>query len=626
MTPSRRLPGLALLALALGGALLPGAALAERGADLLYVEPNTGSSSGGHLALRLGGRVYHFQNASGDWLRMARVDADWFTYAYSVLQNRGIRVARVAVDEAAFEALRDGLNQRYLIERKHFAVRDGLARDRALLRQMEETQEDRAPEVPLVLRGAGFFDPASPGEAPALARLRDAVRRARGPSALADAGAALRAELAALRPPPEPALAVDAHRYPVPGALFSERFADRALRAHALSTLDRAPPLRAGVLRALPGPAARLGADERRALESFAERLEGRLAELPHSPRPDWGYPMLLGMARLVAIDTSLRSGRWHVLDAFPDDALALSGASVRGRRDFLSELEADAARSLGASRSAFAAREEPGERAYNDIEDTANHWLDTHRGLAEERDIRLAGERLVPEGRGPVPIALLPRGEGLDLPALRERARERAVAFDRALAGAYRYDLLRHNCASELLRALDEALPPGAADALLGGRVDPDAALHFVPLVAFRAALEGYREVRESEIPSYRHARLAEMSASENDVVVALRESNTLSSSIYRRNPRDSFFLFFTDGAVWPRPLLGAANLLAGVGETAWGLLRLPVDGGRRLASGAEGLLFSLPELLFVNLRKGSMEYGPGAFPGTATAEPAAR
>jgi hypothetical protein len=44
----------------------------------------------------------------------------------------------------------------------------------------------------------------------------------------------------------------------------------------------------------------------------------------------------------------------------------------------------------------------------------------------------------------------------------------------------------------------------------------------------------------------------------------IALRESNTLTSSIYRRAKDDSIFLFFTDGAAATRPLLGALNAAA--------------------------------------------------------------
>jgi hypothetical protein len=54
------------------------------------------------------------------------------------------------------------------------------------------------------------------------------------------------------------------------------------------------------------------------------------------------------------------------------------------------------------------------------------------------------------------------------------------------------------------------------------------------------------------------------------------------------------------------------ALNLVAGVGEIAVGLLRAPADGGRLLLRGVHGALVSLPELAFVNLRKGTNDWVP--------------
>src|SRR5262249_39722201 len=44
--------------------------------------------------------------------------------------------------------------------------------------------------------------------------------------------------------------------------------------------------------------------------------------------------------------------------------------------------------------------------------------------------------------------------------------------------------------------------------------------------------------------------------------------------------------------------------------GASAVGLVALPVDGGATLWAGLKGALFSLPELFFQNIRKGSFEH----------------
>jgi hypothetical protein len=144
-----------------------------------------------------------------------------------------------------------------------------------------------------------------------------------------------------------------------------------------------------------------------------------------------------------------------------------------------------------------------------------------------------------------------------------------------------------------------------------LGGRVD--GSLAFIPFVS-SAAVEADLAVTETnELPSYRHDRLAQLVAARGRWRTWLREGNTLTSTIYRRNPDDSFFVFFTDDTIALRPVLGAANLLAAVGGSIAGAVTLPLDHGERLRAGLRGALFSLPELAFVNIRKGSFVHVTG-------------
>jgi hypothetical protein len=56
----------------------------------------------------------------------------------------------------------------------------------------------------------------------------------------------------------------------------------------------------------------------------------------------------------------------------------------------------------------------------------------------------------------------------------------------------------------------------------------------------------------------------------------------------------------------------LGAANLSVGIGAAVAGLATLPADRGHLLWAGLRGALFSLPELAFVNLRKGTYDRSP--------------
>jgi hypothetical protein len=190
-----------------------------------------------------------------------------------------------------------------------------------------------------------------------------------------------------------------------------------------------------------------------------------------------------------------------------------------------------------------------------------------------------------------------------------------------------YSYNLLNRNCVTEIFAAINRAMEqgflgrngsgPASAPAIrdesvrrLGGFIDGSRGLTFVPFVSAAEVSGRYTVVAQREIPSYRRRLLAEMQERESPLVVMVRESNTVTSTAYRPGSDDSSFLFFTDGQPLLRPVLGACNLLYGVGDTLLGLLTMPVNGPRRLISGARGMLFSLPELLFINIRKGTAAY----------------
>ena len=98
-----------------------------------------------------------------------------------------------------------------------------------------------------------------------------------------------------------------------------------------------------------------------------------------------------------------------------------------------------------------------------------------------------------------------------------------------------------------------------------------------------------------------------AEQYRQQGSLAVLLRESNTLTSTGYRRSDDDSFFIFFTDGNAVVRPLFGLINLTAGLGRSVVGVAQAPFDAGHGLSAGLRGALFSLPELGFQNIRKGT-------------------
>jgi hypothetical protein len=644
-------------ALALLAVLVIAPAAGASVTEYLYVEANAGSSAGGHFALRLDDWVYDFQNAELGTLRLRRTDYDLFRYLYTVLENRTMHIARIDVPRETRKAISDRFNRRYLIQNDYFSLLDSLRGDRELIRLLlargdratpPEGERSNSPKgegaKPLQgghansperervttpeskwsgvrIRGAGFFYDdhfeSAGAESPSLRALRDRLVSARGQTYLKDRISELERAARDLAPTPEPTSGPVVHQdvQPQSGYRFSDRYRDLGAKIVALRVLENATRIQPSARRVPRGDEYELGASEDQKIRTFAEHLEFRLAKLVASKRPDWGYSLLLGMARLQTLRDSLVLGRWVVLDSVPANPTFLSQRAVRRRDPFVIELRDRASGALLEARTHFATAPKPGEPALAWLEETINRYAEFQRGFEQDLPIPLYEGGVLPDQAATVPELPLP---DVDLRTLRRAAKTtetRERAYVDAVKHAFGYQLVSNNCVTEIFAMVGQEWGPTS---IRGRSAATENLLDFIPVVAYRKVLGTHAGADVSEIPSFRRVRLETMYETENDLGVYLRESNTLTSTIYRRNDVEPFFLFFTEDALPLRPVYGALNFAAGIGEMALGILRAPWDRGKMFTSGIKGAAFSLPELFFFNLRKGILEYAPGDTPRT--------
>jgi hypothetical protein len=618
-------PGPALGALLIGCALASTAIASETGEpagfDYLYIVANEGGSSGGHAAIRFEDHVYHFQNED-DRLVLHRDLADEFLYDYALLGNRTIHSTHVAVSEETLRRILDRFRRRHRAQQAQLSVEADLRLDRVLLEFLADRQRDattRAPDRLLAIPGLGYFAsvPARAGtRSGSLDSLRREVVRAYGPGFFASRRRALAGAMRAL-------LLEDPTAWPVgaPGSVddhppfarsYASRWVDLRAGTAALDVLERAPPLAAASHHAPDDAAFALDVDEVAALARYATRLSRQLVEVVDSRRSDWGQTLLVGMARLVALHQSIASGRLVFLDTFPDAPGSVATLEPHGAR--AARLLAENRRQLEASLEWLRKRAAPGELAWERVEERSNRYYEMLRAEHGGGELRVARGHLVPSRTGRYPLDAAPSALGVTFSEAARRARERERSYSRELGALHRYDLITRNCATAIFDTLNASLGGSVEDSRrqLGGHVGGPASLAFIPFVSARLVNERYRVTRRETIRSYRERRLAEMKERESPVRVALRESNTLTAKSYLRDPDDSFFVFFTDEAPLLRPIFGAVNLVAAVGETVVGLATAPADRGALLVRGLRGALFSLPELAFVNIRKGSNDWIP--------------
>ncbi|RIL05680.1 MAG: hypothetical protein DCC71_09555, partial [Proteobacteria bacterium] len=363
-----------------------------------------------------------------------------------------------------------------------------------------------------------------------------------------------------------------------------------------------------------------LDAAARARIEALRAALLEAAAELTASRRPDWGEAFLLAAARLAALDASLAANRLVLLDAMPAHARRL--AVSERRRALVPALLTEARRDLERARDEALAQADWRELAFGALEAAASRVAALEAARDGAAELPVAVGAILPEAFADVLLDVRPASApGATARAL-AAARSAERAHRDALAARYGYDLVTRNCVTELFRTIDLALAEqggvaaaegGAAlrrlrdesERRLGGRVDPRRS--FVPFLSSRAVRAHWRVAETRRLASARQHALAR----DGSLAAALREAAVATSS-FRPAEGGGFFLLYTD-LHWPlRPLFGAVNLAAALARAGVGVLTLPFDGGRGLVSGLDGALWSVPELGFGNVRKGTSEWVP--------------
>ncbi len=543
----------------------------------VYVEANVDSASGGHTALRVGDRAYHYQFDDG-LLLLERAEWGDFRFGYGTLENRPIHVASVDLSPALARRVRDGLASEYLAQQAALAALESASNDVELL----EARLGLRAAVPV--RGAGLLDPTR-ADAPAARARRARIDRELGPRFLEDALAAI--DLGA----PDPQAARDA--LALHAALAALQGAFDVDPAALLPLRDREP----------------LAAQERDALALLADALDRAVLDLLRSGRPDRGVALLVATARRLVVARSLAEGRLYLLDPYPERPATIDAADVLRRK---AEVSAAAGYAWGTYRLARALLLDPAridEPAFGRIEEVAGRVEEYARGAESGRPIREVPGRLVPERRRALP---LPQhgADGAELEAALRDARTRVEALRASIGSRHAYELTSVNCVTEILRSLERAF--GGAEemrAALGGELSAGEGLGFIPHVFFAQVRDRLDVASVTRLPPYRERTVAAMAAREGGARVYAREANTLSGTVYDPRDRDGSFLLFTDDIFWPRPVYGAVNVAFALGDGTLGLVTAPFDRGRRLVRAGKGAFFSAPELAFWNIRKGSFD-----------------
>ena len=578
--------------------------------QFIYIDANVGGSSGGHSALRINNTIYHFQYFPDGLFKLVRERWPHFRYIYNDLENRTLYVAHIQVAPHDLLAIREHLDRHYLIQEAHMTRLDTLIADAQLLNELSHGRKQMS------INGAGLFSWELPPDEVST-QLQSVVINAYGKDYLTPAIKTLDRELSNIPIviPNMAGLKIANETYPMPVDSLSKKYAENRLKWTALCVLNRGLPVRKVELTDMdhfvrPGDRKGLTQNERNKLCAYAESLKTSVIRLASSSRPDWGYPLLLTAARYQAVMWSLKRDRLFLLDPFPEAAKSVSEKTVQGDPTVTARLADRARHTYRDTRRNTFAGQALDERTYNGLEESAGRFAELEKGRKTGKAIRVAYGRLIPSRSHVVPLPAPIVSQQTLNPSLNSARLNREI-YENKLKRCYPYHLITNNCATELIRNLNAAFQSeNQVNRALGGNIVPGKDFSFIPFSLFDLVKDRFRVTRVDVLPGFRRRMLARMEQDEpRNTDIYFRECNTLTSTLYHDLEGDTPFIFFTDDVVWIRPVYGAINAAYGLLAATFGIFTLPLDSGD-FVGGLEGTLYSLPEIFFFNIRKGSFNY----------------
>ncbi len=556
--------------------------------DFLYVNANAGEAAGGHTALRLGDSVFHYQFFPDKTFLLVREDWNHFRFLYNDLHNRTISLASLPLDHAVYAGIKSHFTELLVAQQQFFDEFEAVQEEEAFVREMLDGS------FGLPVPGLGFF---TKKELPSLssATLQARIEARLGSAFLQQTVAEEKENLQRI---------IDAV---TSGKRVGRTLGEQLVLVESFRMLAEKWDLDEGALIVPMAGEEGLSSQETEYLRRFGEQLAHSVVQLLHSTRPDRGESLLLQTARYLVVQRSLAAGRLYTLDPFPDDArtVRLTDEDLEGER--VRFLQEDLlGRAAERSRLFFQEKSHP-QVAYSLLEASrARAWELLQAGKGQ-RQVRILAKVMLPARSRMVSLGNLERAEEPLLATRQVLAEELKVLREKS-EELYGYNLFLRNCATELIRSLNSTfLDAESGRAALGGWLEPDSELVFVPFLFYEQSLAAFPLEKEEVLTARRLRNMEDLYHRESDLLVWLRESNTLSSTLYEPRVKDTPFLFFTDDSLLLRPIQGILNVGYATLHGMAGIATLPFDGGDRLHQASRGIFYSLPELAFGNIRKGS-------------------
>ena len=611
--------------------------LSQQTLDFIYIDSSVDESAGGHTAIRFDQTVFHYQYYPAGFFLLIKEDWPKFRYHYNDLQNRTLSVVSLPVSTETYQKIKMQFLTRYIIQEKRFSRLNQLKIESIFFQNLLSSNST------IPIKGLGFFTHKQK-EDPTAILLRSSIERRFGTSYIKELQHELNDKLEKmiehLQPIPLENVKLNLYTYSTfPTSNTGKYFELRELQ-EALCVLAEARSVSENVLVYSSGKIARLTDSEIKKLQQYRENIKDSILRILTSPRPDKGVALLVQAARYQSLSKSINSGHLITLDPFSEDAqlqkmdsylssylpvphLTTDNANDTTTnskieplrtRNYYNQLKIELLRDAQNAKHYFFTAQKSEDILFNQLEGSLGRLWEINNAEKNRYTIKIEEGILLPGKVEWTTETLSPNIEASLQNIAISDANE--SLFKKQLHEVYAYNLFKTNCVTEIFETIYSCFStPEQSKMELGGYMKPGENLSFIPFSAFHSIQQNFTSFSIEILPSYRKRQLDEI-YKQRGTWALLKESNTLTSTVYFPWEGDSSFLFFTDNVVLTRPLLGVGNVLFATVNTLAGIVWLPIDKGTWLRRSMRGVVFSLPELAFFNIRKGT-------FPAIAFEEP---
>ncbi|MCB1156168.1 MAG: hypothetical protein H7A25_04360 [Leptospiraceae bacterium] len=561
----------------------------KRAFHYLYIDANTGDSSGGHSAIQFGEKIFHFQFHPDGIFHLERQKWKDFQRIYRVLENRNIYSARIEASHRDYILLESEFNRLFLARKRQLQILQWLREEKTFFAKAEEEKQ-----AELSLPSVGYIEEELPD-----ACMKELIGHNYNRKNVSLELSKIQKDLDEF--PYEtnfiPQKKNELH-YPSLSGISLYSLKQKLMLYHLFLVLSGQRKYNENSFLHLT------------AITDFAKikiffikwkkiwKSEFEEAIQTKNPDPERAF---IALSRFGAACLSLKNRNltFPMYEANREAGLPIDPEWLKLFKTHKARLAGDLQKAL----DVFSASEEIHIYRYLLLEELFNKayrflYIGQQGGI-----LYPVNHRAFPDKHFKHKIRLR---KDLNLGLKKREAKERYDSYRKILQEQYPFRLLQTNCTTELFRVINNTFN----SSYIGNEIKANEEFNFIPFYAFASVEKKYPLLDSKEILSLRREEVKRIRKKLGIVKTFLEESNTISSSIYQFHSRDSFFLFFTDDTLFFRPVFGSFNLLAGGLQTVYGTLSFPFDRGKHLLKGGRGMFFSLPELFFFNIRKGTFPY----------------